>query len=52
MKVGNLVRLSDNKRWEDYGLVIKVLSECLVVVVWAGREYSYMEPVDRLEVVQ
>ena len=52
MKAGNLVRFSPPSRWDDYGLVIKVISECLVEVMWAGKEYVYMEPVDKLEVVQ
>lgn len=52
MKVGNLVRLSPSARWDEYGLIISVISECLVEVMWAGKEYAYMEPIDKLEVVQ
>ena len=51
MKVGDLVQISRNKRWNEYGLIVKIVSECMVEVVWAGKEYSYLEVIDNLEVV-
>ena len=50
MKVGDLVRYASD-RHIDFGLVINIISESLVEVMWAGKEYVYMEPVSNLEVV-
>ena len=49
MKVGDLVRFVPN---DSFGLVMSIISECLVEVMWAGTEYVYMENVSNLEVVQ
>ena len=51
MKIGDLVRLT-SPQWGSLGLVISVTSEYLVEVLWAGKEYAYMEAISNLEVVQ
>jgi hypothetical protein len=50
--VGDLVRLR-NEVFSSYplGLVTKVLSESMVVVLWVGTEFEYMESIDSLEVL-
>jgi len=50
MKVGDLVRFASDSHIA-FGLVVGVISECLVEVLWAGKEYIYMEPISNLEVV-
>ena len=50
MKVGDLVRFVPMDTG-SFGLVVGIISECLVEVMWAGTEYIYMEAISNLEVV-
>ena len=50
VKIGDLVRFTTSG-WGTMGLVVGVISECLVEVAWTGSDYIYMEDVSRLEVV-
>ena len=52
MKTGDLVRLrSEVFSFYPLGLVIKVLSESVVVVAWVGEDAEYLETVSNLEVI-
>jgi len=51
MKIGDLVKFLPHGRWDKFGLVTGIISECLVEVAWLGSEYIYMEDVSKLEVV-
>jgi len=51
MKVGDLVRLKDNSKYDRCGLVVSILVDNLVGVMWTGTEYVYAEPANKLEVV-
>jgi len=50
--VGDLVRLRKNI-FSSYplGLVTKVLSESMVMVLWVGTDFEYMQSIDNLEVL-
>ena len=50
MKVGDLVQLG-SCGWQNFGLVVGIISESLVEVLWTGTEYVYMESIANLEVV-
>ncbi len=49
--IGDLVRFIPLGCPTSFGLVVGIISECLVEVMWAGTEYTYMESVSNLEVV-
>jgi len=54
MKVGDLVKWKPNlpMMWDpNYGIVVKIINECLVGVLWIGCEHIYQEPIDKLEVM-
>ena len=48
MKIGDLVRLKD-PRWRTLGIVIGVGNHA--EVLWCNSSYVYLEPFDKLEVV-
>jgi hypothetical protein len=50
LKIGDLVKFSESG-WSTMGLIVGIISECLVEVAWTGSDYVYMEDVSRLEVV-
>jgi len=50
MKVGDLVKFVSSS-WSNMGLVVNIISECLVEVSWVGSDYVYMENVSNLEVI-
>ena len=50
VKIGDLVKFTA-PGWATMGLVVRIISECLVEVAWTGSDYVYMEDVSKLEVV-
>ena len=50
MKIGDLVKFI-SPGWGTMGLVVGIISECLVEVAWTGSDHVYMEDVSKLEVV-
>jgi len=53
MKVGDLVKYKEKSIWpnESIGVVTKVLNDWSVLVAWVGYDYSYIENIDLLEVI-
>tara|TARA_Y100000114_G_scaffold72433_1_gene66396 strand:- start:1206 stop:1349 length:144 start_codon:yes stop_codon:yes gene_type:complete len=43
-----LVRLKD-KRWDSLGIIVDIVINAKVL--WSNSEYIYVEPIERLEVV-
>jgi len=50
VRIGDLVRYCD-RDYSSYGIVTKVLSESLIIVLWVGSSQEYMETVNNLEVL-
>ena len=48
MKIGDLVKLKD-PRWKTLGIIIDISG--FAEVLWTNSEHIYLEPIERLEVV-
>jgi hypothetical protein len=52
MRVGDLVKLGENCfSMFPYGIIVKVISESLVLVRWIGTDHEHLETSNNLELV-